>query len=319
MKKYSIGIDIGGTNIKTGLIELKSYRVFSFRVTKTSPDKNENYKNIMLLIKTMIKEVGEREILGIGIGVIGCVTDNEIVFALSIFPWKKPFNLAKDISRKVNLPVKIDNDVNLFTLAEFTEGAAKGFQNVLGITIGTGIGAGLIVNGALYHGSSCGAGEVGHMIIEKDGKSCKCGKKGCWETYCSATGIEAQTVSKLGENRNSQIWKMIDGDPKRLNTKIIFDAAKNGDAFALEIVDYTVEYISLGLSNLINILNPEIVIIGGGVSLAGDILFRPLKKRLIKHTLPFCLSGVHNILPSKFKNKSGIIGCAILTRELLKK
>jgi glucokinase len=169
----------------------------------------------------------------------------------------------------------------------------------------------MVVNGNLVSGTSGAAGEVGHIKLIKNGKLCGCGQKGCWEAYASATGLIREAKSRLAVNRENLLWESLNGNLESLEAKHVFDAAKNGDAFSKDLVAYEVEYLAFGLSALINTLNPEVVVVGGGVSLAGDILFGPLKEELKKYTLPGSLEKIE-IKAASLGNEAGIIGGAAL-------
>ena len=205
----------------------------------------------------------------------------------------------------------MDNDVNVITLGEMWKGAAQGYKHVLGLAIGTGIGGGIIVDTKLVSGKNGGGGEVGHTKVEKEGKLCGCGQNGCWEAYASATGLIREAKSRLTVHKNNKLYEKITSMGRELEAKDIFDAAKEGDEFSLNLVDYEAEYIALGLGNLLNTLDPEIIVIGGGVALAGDILFNRINEKLHKYALSSTLEGL-KILPAQLGNDAGIIGAAYL-------
>ena len=205
----------------------------------------------------------------------------------------------------------MDNDVNVITLGEMWKGAAQGYTNVLGLAIGTGIGGGIITNSKLVSGKNGGGGEVGHTKVEKDGKLCGCGQNGCWEAYASATGLVREANSRMVVNKNNLLYEKITSMGRELEAKDIFDAAKEGDEFSLSLVDYEAEYIAFGIGNILNTLDPEIIVIGGGVALAGDILFSRINENLKKYALPSTLENL-KILPAQLGNDAGIIGAAYL-------
>ncbi|BDU49867.1 ROK family protein [Haliovirga abyssi] len=315
MLKYVVGIDVGGTNIKAGILKNNGEILKTYSIKTEAFNGAEDVLNrIKNLVEKMLDEnnVYKADVLGIGMGIPGPVnTDTGVVnFCANMVGWEN-FPAAEKLEKLTGLKVKVGNDVNVITLGEDWLGAAKGYKNVLGITLGTGIGGGIILNGHLISGTNGAAGEIGHMKVIEDGKLCGCGQKGCWEAYASATGLEREAVSRLRVNRDTLIWEVVNGNFSKVNAKVIFDAAKKGDKFALDLVDYEVKYLSIGLSNLINILNPEIVVIGGGVSLAGDILFNKLNKALEKDTLKVSLDAV-KIVPAKLGNSAGLVGAAAL-------
>ena len=246
---------------------------------------------------------------GVGIGVPGPVVKGRIVKFFANFPWPENLDLAAEFEERLGLKVKVDNDVNVITLGEMWKGAGKGHKNVLGIAVGTGIGGGIIIDGNLVSGKNGTAGEIGHSKVVKDGKLCGCGQKGCWEAYASATGLIREAQGRLIVNKKNKLYEDTKG--REVEAKDIFDAAKDGDEFSMDIVDYEVDYLALGISNLLNILDPEIIVMGGGVSLAGDFLLDKLRERLKKYALPSALEGLE-IVEAELGNDAGILGAAHL-------
>ena len=319
MGKYVVGIDIGGTNIKTGILKKSGEIVKSYSMkTQASKGSEDVLERIKAHVEEILKEndIDKKDVLGVGMGIPGPVnTDSGVVnFCPNMKGWDN-FPAAKKLEEKLGLDVKVGNDVNVITLGEVWLGAAKGYKNVVGITLGTGIGGGFVINGKLVSGISGAAGEVGHMKVEHSGKLCGCGQYGCWEAYASATGLEREAKSRLAVCHNTTIWDKIDKDISKLEAKHIFDAAKEGDKFALSLVDYEIKYVAMGLANILNLLNPELVVIGGGVSLAGDILFDNLKEKLKEETLKVALDAV-KIVPGELGNNAGVVGAAALLMKL---
>lgn len=311
---YYVGIDLGGTNTKIGLVDAEGNIIFT-TIVKT--DSKEGYeKTVERLSKILIEQVKSanidfEDVNGVGLGVPGPVVNERIVKFWANFPWKPNVDLASEFEKHLNKPVKVDNDVNVITLGEMWKGSAAGYKNVLGLAIGTGIGGGVIINGKLVSGKNGAGGEVGHIKVEKDGKLCGCGQFGCWEAYASATGIIREANSRLAVNKNNLLAQKVEG--RELEAKDIFDAAKEGDEFALSLVEYEAEYIALGIGNLLNILDTEIIVIGGGVSLAGPILFDKVNEKLKEYALPTTLENL-KIVPATLGNDAGIIGAAYLVK-----
>ena len=249
------------------------------------------------------------DVQSVGVGVPGPVLNSRVVKFWANFPWKNGVDLALEFEKNLGKPVKADNDVNVITLGEMWKGSAQGYKNVLGLAIGTGIGGGIIVDGKLVSGENGAGGEVGHIKVERDGKLCGCGQKGCWEAYASATGLIREAQSRLAVNKTNGLYEQVIG--RDLEAKDIFDVAKEGDAFALDLVDYEADYIALGIGNLLNVLDPEIVVVGGGVSLAGDILFDKVKERLKKYAFPSTTENL-KIVAASLGNDAGILGAAYL-------
>ena len=310
--KYYAGIDLGGTNTKIGLVDEDGNIIFTTIVKTDSMEGFE--KTIQRLSKILLQQVKSfdlnfDDVQSVGVGVPGPVLNSRVVKFWANFPWKNGVDLALEFEKNLGKPVKADNDVNVITLGEMWKGSAQGYKNVLGLAIGTGIGGGIIVDGKLVSGENGAGGEVGHIKVERDGKLCGCGQKGCWEAYASATGLIREAQSRLAVNKTNGLYEQVIG--RDLEAKDIFDVAKEGDAFALDLVDYEADYIALGIGNLLNVLDPEIVVVGGGVSLAGDILFDKVKDRLKKYAFPSTTENL-KIVAASLGNDAGILGAAYL-------
>ena len=309
---YYVGMDLGGTNTKIGLVDEGGNIIFTTIVKTESKEGLE--KTVERLSKILIEQIkGSNidydDVKGVGLGVPGPVVNERTVKFWANFPWPKEVDLAAEFEKNLNKKVKVDNDVNVITLGEMWKGAAQGYKNVLGLAIGTGIGGGIIVDGKLVSGEHGAGGEVGHIKIEPNGKLCGCGQKGCWEAYASATGIIREAKSRLAVNRQNLLYEMTKG--RDLEAKDVFDAAKKGDAFSIDIVDYEAEKLALGIGNLLSILDPEIVVVGGGVALAGDILFDRVKEKLKDVAFPSILENL-KIVTATLGNDAGILGAAYL-------
>ena len=310
--KYYAGIDLGGTNTKIGLVDEDGNIIFTTIVKTDSMEGFE--KTIQRLSKILLQQVKSfdlnfDDVQSVGVGVPGPVLNSRVVKFWANFPWKNGVDLALEFEKNLGKPVKADNDVNVITLGEMWKGSAQGYKNVLGLAIGTGIGGGIIIDGKLVSGENGAGGEVGHIKVERDGKLCGCGQKGCWEAYASATGLIREAQSRLAVNKTNGLYEQVIG--RDLEAKDIFDVAKEGDAFALDLVDYEADYIALGIGNLLNVLDPEIVVVGGGVSLAGDILFDKVKERLKKYAFPSTTENL-KIVAASLGNDAGILGAAYL-------
>lgn len=310
--KYYAGIDLGGTNTKIGLVDADGNIIFTTIVKTDSMEGFE--KTIQRLSKILLQQVKSfdlnfDDVQSVGVGVPGPVLNSRVVKFWANFPWKNGVDLALEFEKNLGKPVKADNDVNVITLGEMWKGSAQGYKNVLGLAIGTGIGGGIIVDGKLVSGENGAGGEVGHIKVERDGKLCGCGQKGCWEAYASATGLIREAQSRLAVNKTNGLYEQVIG--RDLEAKDIFDVAKEGDAFALDLVDYEADYIALGIGNLLNVLDPEIVVVGGGVSLAGDILFDKVKEKLKKYAFPSTTENL-KIVAASLGNDAGILGAAYL-------
>lgn len=307
---YYAGVDLGGTNTKIGILNREG-DILKSRIIKTLSA--EGVDNTLERIWKTIQELAQeldiniKNIKGIGLGIPGPVLEQSIVAFFANFPWERNINIKEKLEKLTGIETKLDNDANIIALGEAKYGAAKGSKSSVTVALGTGIGGGIYIDGKLVSGAKGAGGEVGHMKIVKDGKLCGCGQRGCFEAYVSATGLIREAVSRLTVNKQNLLYKMIDGDLMKLEAKDIFDAAREGDAFSLELVDYEVEYLALGIANILNIINPEVVVLGGGVALAGDILLNPMREKMVKYALPVTLEELQ-IVQGVLGNEAGIKG-----------
>lgn len=312
MMKYVAGVDLGGTNTKIGILDEDGTLLKSTSIKTMSLNGVEDtMSRIWNKIKELMLELNIKGIEGIGMGIPGPVKKQKIVTFFANFPWERNLDVSKIMEDISGVKTRLDNDVNVIALGEAKYGAGKGIDSSITVAIGTGIGGGIYVSGRLISGFTGAGGEVGHMKVVKDGKLCGCGQKGCFEAYASATGLIREAVSRLIVNKNNEIYNMVGGDLSKVEAKHIFDAAKNGDRFALELVDYEADYLALGIGNILNIVNPEAIILGGGVALAGEFLFERVRKQLINYALPVTLDGL-KILGSTLGNDAGVKGASAL-------
>jgi glucokinase len=287
--KYLVGVDLGGTNIVAGALAEDGSDVVALRSEPTRADQGADavVDRIVRMIDTVIAETiahagAKREdVIGVGVGAPGPLDrERGIVITTPNLGWTN-FPLRDVIAERVRLPVRIDNDANCATLGEWWIGAAKGATNVIGMTIGTGIGGGVILGGRLYHGSSDVAGEIGHATIDITGRRCKCGNYGCLEAYASGPSIADRAREALSGD-DCLMVKMAGGDPAKITAATVYEAAKRGDDVALDVVRETSRFLGAGVANLLNIFNPDVVVICGGVTQAGDTLFAPLRREVRK-------------------------------------
>lgn len=313
MKKNRIGIDVGGTNIKMALVSPKGDILYS----KTIPTRAEmgyeyTVDNIKQAIHDLLKETNStnRDIEAIGFGFPGQIDyKNGIVRLAPNIPGWVEVPIASMVEKEFNIPTKVDNDVRCAALGELNYGAGVGCENVICITVGTGIGSGLIINGKIVRGASNAAGEIGHIKLQMhDGPICGCGDTGCLEAFASGPAIIAMAEEYIKGGKSTKYREMADPD---INPYIVAEAAKQGDAVAKRIFTIMGEYIGIGLSSVINLLNPEKIIIGGGVAEAGDILFNPIKETISKRAMSIAGSTVQ-IVSAKLGNNAGVIGASLL-------
>lgn len=311
---YFAGIDIGGTNVEIGILN-ETGDILGKKSIKTNSKNGaeDTFQRIWNTTKELAEElkISSEEIEAIGLGIPGPVVNNSVVKIAANFSWNNDFP-AKSLMEKISgKPVKVGNDVKLIALGETLFGAGKGYKNSITVPIGTGIAAGIIINGMILEGADGAAGEFGHVVVNKNGYKCGCGLTGCLETYCSATGIVREGKRRLKENQDNELYKKINGDIESLEAKDIFDLAKAGDKFSMEIVDFFCEYMAEGLGMLLNILNPEIIIFAGGVARARDILLDGVKKHLPKYALGMTMENLKFAF-GELNEEAGIKGAAAL-------
>lgn len=313
--EYFVGIDIGGTNSKIGILNsngdiLKSTSIKTESIEGVDYTLNKIWASVLELADEL--DITRDLIKGIGMGIPGPVIDQKKVGFFANFPWEKNINISEKMEGISGIKTRLDNDVNVIALGETLYGAGKGYSKSVTIALGTGVGGGIFIDGKLISGATGAGGEIGHMKLEKEGKVCGCGQKGCFEAYASATGVIRETLSRLQINKNNELYKLIDGDLNKLEAKHVFDAAKNGDKFSLDIVDYVSDYLAMGIGNVLNIINPEVIILSGGVALAGDILLDKVKEKLPNYALGITIENLQ-IKLGQLGNDAGIKGASALT------
>lgn len=316
-KNLILGIDVGGTYIKFGVVD--EFKILSEISLPTFA--YENPKKVLSQVKKGIEQIIDqypiKNFFGIGIGFPGIVdVEKGIVTSAPNFAnWKK-VEVRKTIT-KYGLPVFIDNDANCAALGELYFGRGRKLSNFVMVTLGTGVGGGIIINRKLVRGESGGAGEIGHITIDYSGPKCKCGKNGCIEAYAGNNYIKRRTIDKLNEYPDSLILELVKHDLEKIEPKIINDAAKRGDQLAIKILEETGYYIGIGLANIANTLDIKHFIIGGGVSNAGSILFKSIESSIKEHGVKNIVKDVR-VLSAQLKNKAGILGAASLVLSNLK-
>lgn len=314
---YSIGIDIGGTNTCFGLVNENAEIIFQREIkTKNFPE-IENYLTVLVKqIKDLISHCPEPEnILGVGIGAPnGNYYKGTIELAPNlpfkgIIPIKNMLEMLL-LNEGWNLKVTITNDANAAGIGEMIYGAAKGVNDFIMITLGTGVGSAIVSNGKMIYGHDGFAGEVGHTIVEIDGRECGCGRKGCLETYSSATGIRRTALSLLKQDNSPSILREI--EEKDINGYTICEAARKNDALALKCIDLTARMLAIGVANAVAVTSPKKIIFSGGLSKAGDLLLTPFKAYLEENLYPVFRGKIEVELSALEENNTAILGAAAL-------
>lgn len=319
-KEIAIGIDIGGTNTDFGLVdhEGKCYVKKSMR-TDISDDA-EKYLDILCddLKKIISEHNGTFDIKGIGVGAPnGNYFTGKIEFAPNL-KWKGVIPLVDMIKQRMLMPVILTNDANAAAYGEMIYGAAKGMNDFIVITLGTGLGSGIVINGEMVYGHDGFAGELGHTVVDPEGRLCGCGKKGCLEAYASATGIVRTMIELLESREYKGTLKEIDRN--KLTSKDIYYAAKSEDVLALEAFEITGKYLGIKLADAVSFSSPEAIILFGGLARAGKYIFNPAKKYMEEYLLPIFRNKV-KLLPSELdKDNAAVLGAAALVwKHIVKK
>ena len=309
MKKYGFGIDVGGTTVKVGFFETRGALLDKWEIkTNTANGGEAILPDIAKTIEEKLSKEGisKDEVQGIGIGVPGPVLNASVVTRCVNLGWGE-IDVAGTLSKITGLPVKVGNDANVAALGEMWQGGAKGSSNVVMVTLGTGVGGGIIVDGRIVAGANGAGGEIGHLnVCEDEHEACNCGQHGCLEQYASATGVVRMAKRKLAKtSKETSLHKFED-----LTAKDVFDEAKAGDKVALEIVDEVCEILGKALGKIACVVNPEVFVIGGGVSKAGQILIDTVKKYYVPNTFTSCKDARFEL--ASLGNDAGMYGCMCL-------
>ena len=313
MKKYAVGVDIGGTTVKLGIFNIDGSLISKFEI----PTRKENEGKFILgdiakaLNDYFLKnDIDKSLIAGVGMGVPVPVKEDGTVVKCVNLGWGI-FNVEEELSKLLNLKVKAANDANIAALGEMWQGGGKGHQNVVMVTLGTGVGGGVIIDGKIISGNNGAAGEIGHIKVEKnESRTCGCGNKGCLEQYASATGIVNSAKAYLESNSKSSVLR----DLKEITSKDIFDAAKNNDEVALDLVEGFGEKLGTALAMISCVCDPEVFVIGGGVSKAGEVLINVINKYYKEAA--FHASRETKFELAKLGNDAGIFGGAKLAQDI---
>lgn len=312
MSKYSIGVDLGGTNITIALVDLKGKIKNKVKIS-TQADKEADFiiKTIIENIRVLIRDVRFSQLIGIGIGAAGQIDHARGVIQFSPNLHWRNVPIVKEVKKEFNLPVYIDNDANVACYGEFLFGAGRGAQNILCVTLGTGVGGGIIINSKIYRGAGGVAGEIGHITVESKGRKCNCGNRGCMEAYVGAPHIRERCIEKIKSGRKSIVTRIVEGSLSKITPKVLEEAAFYKDKLSQEIWQETGMYLGVGLASLINIFNPEKIIIGGGIANAGALILGPMLKTMKERALAVSLQDV-KIVRAKLGEEAGVIGAAML-------
>lgn len=313
---YRIGVDLGGTNIAVGIIDENNKIVAkASRKTKAPRAAELIFDDMAEAIKEAMDQIyiTNADVISIGVGTPGSVNKSEelIEFANNLgFNNVPAYKLLRE--RTGFDKVYFDNDANCAALGEAIAGCGQGVKNFVMVTLGTGVGSGIIVNGKLVTGMNYAAGEMGHMVIQFGGLQCNCGRRGCWEKYSSATALIAQTKDAMRANYNSLMWELVDNDINRVSGRTAFDAMRKGDATAQAIVNQYVAYLACGVGNIINTFQPDMVCVGGGIGNEKENLLGPTRKLIVSERYTVHAKKQTQLVAAVLGNDAGIIGAALL-------
>lgn len=309
---YRIGIDIGGMSIKAGIVKDGKIISTKTKVTRVDGILDTLIDDLSDLINGILNENGIEidKVEKIGVGFPGVVTNNGYVTCVNLKLINQPV-LDKLNDKFKNIKVSIANDANVAALAEYRHGSMKGFESGVMITLGTGVGGGVVINDRLISGANGIGAELGHLIIGENYYDCNCGNNGCFETFCSATAIINYAKKLIEENKDCKLYQVCEGNLDNLTAKMVFDLYKEKDEISIEVINRFKKYLAIGIANIVNFIDPDVVSIGGGVSNASNIILDNLSDEVKKH-LPFKESNICDIVIAKFKNDAGILGASEL-------
>lgn len=315
---YNIGVDLGGTNIACAVVDEKGKIIKkSSRPTLADRANEVIIADMADLCKELIAECGleAKDIHSVGVGSPGIADGKKGIIIYNNNLGFENVNVKEELKKHLDIEVYVDNDANAAAFGEYEFGIGKKYKDIVAITLGTGIGGGVVLDGKIMSGSFGGGAELGHIVINMDGYQCTCGRVGCWEMYSSGTALIRDAMQSARDNINSALYKAVDGDLSKMNAKIPFDLAAEGDVFAKAIIDEYINNLAKGLANVVNIFQPEVIVLGGGISAQGEVLLKPLREKIAAVTY-----GGPEMFRTKLEiatlgNDAGIIGAAFLYKQ----
>ena len=316
--KY-VGVDIGGTNLKAGLVDENGVLLATQKMKVASIADDDG---LAWTVASLVQELAHTvnlsvsDVASVGVGVPGTVEirSGSINYTCNLPLRNVP--LRKLFHRYLSIPLYIENDANCAALAEFLVGAGRDSKRFVTITLGTGVGAGIVHNGKIYHGANGMAGEVGHMVIQRGGLPCPCGRHGCWEQYASATALKRMTAAALAAHPDSILAQVVAENDGRVSGQSAFIAARRGDPVGQQVCDEYVDYLACGVVNVVNIFQPDTLAIGGGVSNeAEEQLLLPVQQRVARESIPCGRDRRTRIVKAELGNRAGLIGAALLGKN----
>ncbi|MBR5540094.1 MAG: ROK family protein [Clostridia bacterium] len=310
----TIGIDLGGTNIVAGVVD-EQYRIIASATCKTKAQRPADaiVDDMVRVSREAVEKAGLTmdDVTYVGVGAPGtCNADSGVVEYANNLPFHN-LPLKSMMNDRMGKPIYIENDANAAAWGEFKAGAAKGAASCVCVTLGTGVGGGIVLDGKIYDGFNFAGAEIGHTVIMRDGEPCTCGRKGCWEAYASATALIRQTRAAMQRHPDSNMWDLA-GSLQGANGLTAFDAMRAGDAAGKAVVEAYIDYVAVGVINMINIFQPEVVCIGGGVSKEGETLLAPMREKIERERYSRYSARQSKLCAATLGNDAGVIGAACL-------
>lgn len=313
MIRLIAGIDIGGTNVVVGTVPEDGTSVYGVTTEPTNPE--DTVHQVANMLRRSIGETADElgatdfEVVGVGIGAPGPLDRRTGTVIVSPNLGWVNMPLRDSIAEESGLPASLENDANCAIFGEWWRGAAKGGRVVVGLTIGTGVGGGIVIDGQIFHGASDAAGEIGHASIDMNGRRCKCGNYGCLESYASGPAIASRAVEGIEAGARSSLVDLVAGDLSTITAKTVAQAALSGDQYCVDVIRETAHFLGSGVANLVNIFNPDIVVICGGVTRTGDCLFEPLRHQVVRRAFDSSVAAC-KIVPGALPGTAGVFGAA---------
>ncbi len=312
-----LGIDLGGTNIVAGVVD-EDYKIIATNKVKTNLPRpsEEIVDDIAKVSIEAAKAAGVeiKDIAAVGIGTPGSINPKTGIVTYSNNLGFYDLPLGDMLKERLGVDLFLENDANAAAYGEYIAGAGRGTKNFIAVTLGTGVGGGIIIDGKLYSGSNYAGGELGHTVIQMNGEACTCGRLGCYEAYASATALIRQTKQAMIRFPESSMWQLCDGKLDNASGKTAFNAMRNGDEAGKAVVDNYIGYVAVGLANIINTFQPDVICIGGGISKEGETLIAPIREIISGENYARNIPAKTVIKAADLGNDAGIIGAAFLDR-----
>jgi len=319
--KYYAGLDLGGTFVKGGIVDEKGNILIAGKVPT---GKERHYSEIAADMANLIKDLAKKanismdDVIAVGIGSPGTIdSKNGVIYYSNNIAWNN-VPLCAEIEKNLNKKAFVTNDANAAALGESWVGAGKKYNSIVFITLGTGVGGGVIIDRKLFEGFRSAGAELGHAVIKMGGEKCTCGRRGCFEAYASATALIRQTKTAMNKDKTSKLWQVVEGDLEKVEGKTVFDGIALGDKTAKKVLNNYIKYLSEGLANIINEFRPQAIVLGGGVCGAGDVLLKPLKRKINKIVYGGVKYAPVKVEIASLGNDAGLVGAVKYAIDSLK-